>query len=204
MYTVGLTGGIASGKSEAARDFADCGAAVIDTDALAREVLRPGSDGLAAVAAEFGRDFLRPDGSLDRAKMRRLVFSDPGARRRLEEISHPRIRALLHERLRALSGPPYAIVEIPLLVESGLARELDRILVIDAPEALQMERLMRRDGESEPQATEALQAQGPRRARLALADDVIVNDGGRDALREAVRGLHERYARMAGAARAAP
>ena len=198
MLKIGLTGGIASGKSEAARFFSGLGTAVIDTDELAREVLKPGSPGLRDVTEAFGKRLLKEDGSLDRRALRRIIFSDPAARQRLEAITHPRIIALLHERLATLSGEPYVIVEIPLLIESGLARELDRILVVDTPEENQIERLTRRDRTSVDDARMALKAQIDRPARLSQADDVITNDGSLEKLRNEVLVLHERYLNMAG------
>lgn len=197
MLKIGLTGGIASGKSQTAGVFSDLGVTVIDTDQLAREVLGPGSPGLREVTETFGKHLLHEDGSLDRRALRRIVFSDPAARRTLEKITHPRIIALLHERLAGLSDQPYVIVEIPLLAESGLTGELDRVLVVDAPEDLQIERLMRRDSESADEAQMALKAQSSRSARLELADDIIVNDADREKLRQEVRALHERYLELA-------
>ena len=197
MLKIGLTGGIASGKSQAARFFSGLGATVIDTDQLAREVLGPDSPGLREVSDTFGKHLLHEDGSLDRRAMRRIVFSDPAARRTLEKITHPRIVALLHERLAGLADQPYVIVEIPLLAESGLAGELDRVLVVDTPENLQVERLMRRDSESADEARLALKAQTSRRARLALADDIIVNDADLGKLGREVQALHERYLEIA-------
>lgn len=197
MFTIGLTGGIASGKSEAAKAFAAAGAAVIDTDELAREVLQPGSPGIVEVAAAFGGHLLRADGSLDRRALRHIVFSDPQARKRLEAITHPRIKALLRTRLAATANAPYAVVEIPLLAESGLAGELDRILVIDAPEPVRIERLMQRDGETSAEAHQALSAQVSRESRLEQADDVIRNEGDKEKLRQAVARLHDLYLGLA-------
>lgn len=193
MLKIGLTGGIASGKSETARIFADLGAAVIDTDELAREVLKPDSSGLREVTDTFGKRLLREDGSLDRRALRHIIFSDAAARQRLEDITHPRIIALLRENLARLSDQPYVIVEIPLLIESGLAGELDRILVVDAPEDIRIERLMHRDLETVDAARMALKAQSGRTARTELADDVITNDGDLEKLRKEVLALHERY-----------
>ncbi len=193
MLKIGLTGGIASGKSETAKRFAALGAVVIDTDQLAREVLRPGSSGLKAVVETFGKQFLLEDGSLDRRALRHAIFSDPAARQRLEAITHPRIVALLRDRLADLYREPYVIVEIPLLSESGLAREMDRILVVDAPEETQIERLMLRDNESRDKAQAALKAQAARQARLDLADDVIMNNQNLEALEKEVLALHDLY-----------
>ncbi|MGH8224579.1 MAG: dephospho-CoA kinase [Gammaproteobacteria bacterium] len=192
MLTVGLTGGIASGKSAAAHAFAVLGVPVIDTDELAREVLAPGSEGFVRAIEIFGRESLDTDGSLNRARLRRQIFADPEARKALEAIVHPRVRELLAERLAAIHAP-YAIVVVPLLVEADMAKEMDRVLVVDCPEALQVERLMARDGETEANARAMIAAQAPRKLRLAAADDVIENDGGLDRLAAQVRTLHESY-----------
>jgi len=197
MLVIGLTGGIASGKSEVARRFAALGATIIDTDQLAREVLAPGSEGLAAVVREFGEDVLDADGSLDRRLMRRRIFEDAAARDALEAITHPRIKALLHERL-AEATTPYVVVEIPLLIGPGLADLLDRILVIDCDDETRLRRLMQRDGENEDSARAALAAQGSRAERLARADDVIENDGSPADLDAAVGRLHSAYLALAG------
>lgn len=198
MLKIGLTGGIASGKSAAAQRFAALGIPVIDADELAREAVAPGSDGLQAVVEAFGPDILAGDGSLDRRRMRRQVFEDPGARRRLEAIVHPLVRTLLDERL-ATQQAPYTIVAVPLLVESGLAEAMDRVLVVDAPEELQIRRLMERDGETETGARRMLEAQASRSERLAAADDVIINDGTLEQLDTSVRDQHRRYLALAGA-----
>jgi len=197
MLKIGLTGGVASGKSAAARRFAALGVPVVDADDLAREAVAPGSDGLRAVVEAFGPDILAADGSLDRRRMRQRVFGDSGARRRLEAIVHPRVRVLLDDRLAALQAP-YAIVAVPLLVESGLAAEMDRVLVVDAPEQLQIRRLMERDGETESGAQRMLEAQAGRSERLAAADDIIVNDGTLEQLDASVRHQHRRYLALAG------
>lgn len=197
MLTIGLTGGIASGKSETARCFAALDVPVVDADALAREAVAAGSEGLAEVVTVFGRDVLAPDGTLDRRVLRRRIFADAAERRRLEAIVHPRVRAALTARLARLTTP-YAVVVVPLLVESGLAEEMDRVLVVDCPEALQISRLLARDGESVTDARAILAAQIPRARRLAAADDVIVNDGTLQALEAAVTELHGRYLALAG------
>lgn len=199
MLKIGLTGGIASGKSETARRFAALGVPVLDADEIARKAVAPGSDGLAAIVAAFGRDVLGPDGALDRRALREQVFADPVARRRLESIVHPRVRSMLDARLARLEGP-YALIVAPLLVESGLAREMDRVLVVDCPERLQISRLAARDGESADGARAMLEAQAPRRERLAAADDVIENDGPLEHLDAEVRLLHARYLALADAA----
>ncbi|MEZ5458741.1 MAG: dephospho-CoA kinase [Steroidobacteraceae bacterium] len=189
---VGLTGGIASGKTLVSRMFAARGVPVIDTDELAREVVAPGSDGLAAVRARFGDGVLAADGSLDRRALRARVFADPDARRDLEAITHPRIRALVEAR-SAAAGGRYQVIVIPLLVESGRRTPVDRVLVVDCPESLQLERLLRRDGGSREQAEAILAAQASRAQRLAVADDVIVNAADPQAVESEVDALHRRY-----------
>lgn len=199
-YAIGLTGGIASGKSEVSRRFEALGIVVADADLAARAALAPGSEGLAETVAAFGRDILAADGSLDRAAMRRRVFSDPDARRRLEAIVHPRVRAMLAAQC-ASAASPYAIAAIPLLAEvggRGAYPWLSRILVVDVPAAVQMERLQRRDGIDASLAAGMLAAQATRRERLAIADDVIANDGPLDALDAQVAALDRRYRALAG------
>lgn len=193
MYRVGLTGGIASGKTTVSRLFAGLGVPIIDSDEIARDVVAPGTAGLAAIAARFGADVLQPDGSLDRRRLRELVFADPAARRDLEAITHPAIRAEM-DRRSALAGGPYQMLAIPLLVEGGAARgRVDRVLVVDCPEDVQIRRVMARDHSTEAQARAVLAAQVSRATRLAAADDVIVNDGDLAGLRRQVETLHARY-----------
>ena len=197
MLRIGLTGGIASGKSAAAAVFAELGVPVIDSDVIAREVVAPGSPGLAAIRARFGEGVLQADGQLDRRALRAQVFADPTARRELEALTHPLIR----ERMAAQSaaaGGPYQIPAIPLLVEGGARRPgIDRVLVIDCPEEIQVQRVMARDRVDEAGALAVLAAQASRAQRLAAADDVIVNDQGLETLREAVITLHQRYLGLA-------
>ena len=193
---IGLTGGIASGKSLVADEFAALGVPVIDTDLLAREVVQPGHPALERIAAEFGAQVLDADGALDRGRLREIVFGDAPRRRRLEALLHPAIVAEM-DRRAAASAAPYVLLVIPLLVETGFERQVDRVLVVDCPEAVQIERLMARDGESEAGARRMLAAQAPRRARLAAADDVVDNAGTREAVRAAVAALHEHYLRLA-------
>lgn len=199
-FVVGLTGGIASGKSTVARLFADRGIVVADADEAARAAVAPGSEGLAAVVAAFGTDVLAADGNLDRAAMRRHVFHDDDARRRLEAIVHPRVRALLREACAEAPGP-YAIAAIPLLVETGRDAYawLARVLVVDAPVEVQRARLQARDGIDAALAERMLAAQAPRGARLAIADDVLVNDGDLHALDMHVAELDGRYRALAAA-----
>lgn len=199
-YVIGLTGGIASGKSEVGRLFEALGRVVVDADVLAREAVAPGSTGLAEVVARFGRDVLAPDGSLDRAVLRRRVFDAPAERQALEAIVHPRVRAALHARCAEAPGP-YAVAAIPLLAEAGGRTAypwLDRILVVDAPVDVQLARLRRRDAIDETLARRMVEAQASRGQRLAFADDVVVNDGVRDALAPHVAALDALYRRLAG------
>lgn len=193
---VGLTGGIASGKSLVADAFADHGMPVIDSDVLARELVQPHSPALGRIVAEFGAGVLDAGGGLDRTKLRGAVFGDAERRRRLEAILHPAIVARM-ERRAAASQAPYVVLVVPLLVETGYAGQVDRVLLVDCPEAAQRERLMRRDGESEASARRMLAAQATREQRLAAADDVIDNSGPPDAARAAVAALHDRYLQLA-------
>ena len=200
LFRVGLTGGIASGKSAVEAEFQRLGVPVIDTDALAREVVEPGQPSLAAVVAEFGPASLDADGRLDRRRLRAIVFSDPDRRRALEKILHPAIRSLQRARVDAVTAP-YVVIAIPLLVEGGARREdIDRILVIDCPRDVQRARLLARDGETAEGAEAILAAQASREARLAAADDVVDNSGPLAALAPAIGALHERYLALAGGA----
>ncbi len=200
-YTVALTGGIASGKSEVERRFRALGVHVADADIAAREVVEPGTQGLAEIVAAFGPEVLGADGAMDRAAMRRRVFADDAARRRLEAIIHPRVRAALRAACEAAPGP-YAIAAIPLFAEAGreaYAEWIDRALVVDVPVELQLARLLKRDGIDEALAWKMIRAQAKREDRLAVADDVITNDGPLEALDGAVAALHRRYLALAGA-----
>jgi dephospho-CoA kinase len=199
VYRVGLTGGVASGKSAVSRIFLTLGVPIIDTDELARDVVEPGQPPLEALVERFGPSILTADGHLDRPALRNIVFSDPLARADLEALTHPAIGAAV-ERLSAASGGPYQILVIPLLVEKNLASQLDRVLVIDCDEALQIERLRARDGSTEVQARAILNAQASRAARLQAAHDVIKNDGALRALRPQVAALHAQYLKRAAGA----
>lgn len=196
VYRVGLTGGIASGKSTVARLFAGLGVPVIDTDLIARDVVLPGTPGLAAVVAAFGPEVQLADGSLDRRRLRALAFATAARRQQLEAILHPRILARM-EALSASSAGPYQMLVIPLLIETGLEARVDRVLVVDCSEGLQRERLMVRDGESAAGADRILAAQLDRQRRLAAADDVLLNTGTPDDLERQVRDLHARYLQLA-------
>lgn len=192
-YSVALTGGIASGKSTVSDTFAELGAGIIDTDLLAREVVAAGSEGLAAIVAAFGPEVLSADGELDRARLRRIVFADEAARRALESITHPRIHALVHQRL-AEAQQPYVVVVVPLLVENLSSYGwTDRILVVDVDPALQKARLLRRDGVDESLANAMMEAQSTRQQRFAIADDVVLNDSSIAELRREIRALHREY-----------
>lgn len=189
---VGLTGGIASGKSAVADMFAELGTPVIDTDVIAREVVQPGQAALEEIRQLFGEQVIGDDGGLDRAAMRRIVFADADRRRDLEAILHPRIREETRRQSEAAGGC-YQVIVVPLLAESPMKSGMDRILVVDVPEALQLERLMARDAESARQAQAMIDAQASRSQRLALADDVIQNDGSLDETRRQVEQLHRLY-----------
>lgn len=172
--------------------FARLGVPVIDTDVIAREVVMPGQPALDEIRARFGADVLREDGTLDRAAMRKLIFASPGRRRRLEAILHPRIRAAALEQADAAGGP-YQLIVVPLLTTSSLLAHIDRVLVVDCSEETQLGRLMARDTESETHARRILAAQASRAERLAIADDVIENDGNVDATRRQVLALDQKY-----------
>ena len=189
---VGLTGGIASGKSTVADMFAGHGAAVIDTDVIAREVVMPGQPALDEIRQVFGESMIDDDGTLDRSAMRQLVFGDAEARQRLEAILHPRIQQETKRQSDEANGA-YQIIAVPLLVESSLKSFVDRILVVDCDELTQIRRLLSRDAESEEQARRILAAQSSREERLAIADDVVHNDGSLADTARQVAALHERY-----------
>lgn len=198
-FCVGVTGGVASGKSEVTRRFEALGVVVADADVAARAAVEAGSDGLAEVVAAFGDEVLDAQGGLDRAAMRRRVFAAPEARRRLEAIVHPRVRELLRAQCEAAPGA-YAIAAIPLLTEGG-GREaypwLQRILLVDVPVEVQRARVMARDRVEAELAERMIAAQATRAQRLAIADDVIVNDGPLDALDRQIAALDRRYRALA-------
>jgi len=197
-YCVGVTGGVASGKSAVTQRFAQLGVFVADADLAAREAVEKGSDGLAELVAAFGPSMLTPDGALDRAAMRRHIFGDEGARRRLEAIVHPRVRALLQQQCDEAPGA-YALVAIPLLAEGGRANYpwLQRVLVVDATSETQLARLMQRDGIDSALAQQMIAAQATRQQRLAIADDVLSNDGALDALDAGINSLDTLYRALA-------
>jgi dephospho-CoA kinase len=192
-FTVGLTGGIGCGKTTVADLFAARGASVIDTDQIAHSLTAPHGAAMPALLAEFGPDFATLDGALDRAKMRALVFADPGARARLEGILHPRIREATVAAALLATGP-YVMFVVPLLIESGTWRErVARVLAIDCPEEVQVARVMARNGLPEAQVRAIMAAQVTRAERQAAADDIILNDDGLDALMPQVERLHAFY-----------
>ena len=196
-FIVGLTGGIGSGKSAAATLFEEFGAAVVDTDAIAHELTAPGGTAIAPIRAAFGDEVVAPNGALDRAAMRRKVFTDAQAKGRLEAILHPMIRAEA-DRRSAAARAPYVVLVVPLLVESGGYRSsVQRVAVVDCPEAVQVARVMSRSGLSAGEARAIMAAQVGREARLAVADDVIDNGGELAALRPQIEALHRRYLEMA-------
>ncbi len=199
-YVVGLTGGIGSGKSTVAELFAALGAEVVDADAIARELTAPGGIALPALRAEFGADVLAADGALDRAQMRTLAFADPARKARLEAILHPLIRAECEARCAAADDAPYVLLVVPLLVESGAyAKTIDRLLVVDCPEELQILRVVARSGLAREDVLRIMAAQASRTQRLAAADDVLENVGVPSDLRVPVAQLHARYAHLAAA-----
>jgi dephospho-CoA kinase len=193
---IGLTGGIASGKSTVAQLFAGHGVPVIDLDLVARAVVAPGEPALDAIVAEFGPEMLDAAGQLDRASLRARVFQDPAERERLEALLHPRILAAA-VREAETAGGPYQVIVVPLLVESGLTGWVDRVLLVDCPAETQLQRLLARDGGDETLARAILATQASREQRLAAADDVIVNDGPAERLAEAVATLDAVYREMA-------
>jgi dephospho-CoA kinase len=193
---VAVTGGVAAGKSALTRRFESRGVPVVDADLVARELVQPGEPALAEIGRRFGAEVLAADGSLDRAALRARVFADPAERAALEAILHPRVREALRERaLRA--DAPYVLLAIPLLVESGRYDWVDRVLVVDAPVELQISRVMGRDRIDRQAAERMLAAQASRAARLAVADDVVLNDGPEVDLDAAVARLDARYRLMA-------
>jgi dephospho-CoA kinase len=196
-FVVGLTGGIGSGKSAAADDFAALGATVVDTDVISRELTDKGGAAVAEVERLFGKDFVAA-GAMDRKRMRDHVFADPAAKRALEALLHPMIREESARRIAAASGP-YVVHVVPLLIESpDYRKRVDRVLVVDAPEETQIERVRARSRLSADEVRAIMRGQISRAERLAAADDVIDNRGSRDALRKQVGALHRKYLQFAG------
>jgi dephospho-CoA kinase len=191
MLTVGLTGGIGAGKSEVARLLASYGAVLVDADRIAREVVEPGTEGLAAVVAEFGADVLAPDGSLDRPKLGAIVFADEERRKALNAIVHPLVAARSAQVQQAAGPEDIVLHDVPLLTENGLAPRYDLVVVVDADPATQLDRLVRLRGMTEDEARSRMAAQAGRAERLAVADLVIDNDGPLDALEPQVSAVWE-------------
>jgi len=191
-YRIGLTGGIASGKSTVANLFAALGVPIVDTDVLSREVVAPGSPLLRQITDHFGMQLQSEDGTLNRQELRKRIFADPEQRKWLEALLHPAIRKLTDARCEAATGP-YVIVAIPLLVETSGEDRFDRVLVVDCEPKLQLARLIARDGTGREEALRTLAAQATREQRLAVADDVIHNDGDIAHLRDQVEKLHRQY-----------
>jgi dephospho-CoA kinase len=203
LPVIALTGGIGSGKSSVTSILRELGAAIIDSDEIAHQLTSPGQAGADAIRRQFGPDFLRADGALDRARMRELVFADPAAKTKLESILHPMIRAAVNARIAAEQrGPaPYIVLAVPLLIETGAYRELaQRILVVDCDEALQVSRVVQRSGLDPDQVRAIMANQVSREARLRHADDVVDNSADLPALRSAVRVLHGKYSALAASA----
>ena len=201
MYLVGMTGGIGSGKTFVADLFEARRVAIVDTDRIAHRITAPHGAAMPLIAREFGEAFVAADGSLDRARMRALVFADDTARARLEALTHPLIRAETEREIKAARAA-YVIVVVPLLVESGVWRSrVDRVLVVDCTVETQVARVMRRSGFSREQVLAIVQRQAPREARLAAADDVLVNENiGAERLNEEIGHLHAHYLSLAAGA----
>ncbi|MDQ7731137.1 dephospho-CoA kinase [Halomonas sp. SpR1] len=195
---IGLTGGIGSGKSTVARAFEALGAAWVDADDVAREIVLPEEPALLAIQHRFGNQIMHQDGTLNRAALREIIFKDPAQRQWLESVTHPRIRERLLQHLARLKaqGAPYVLLVSPLLFESGQNALVDRTVVVDVPQALQLSRTQQRDGVSESQVRAILAAQLSREQRLAKADDVIDNSGDHASMMEQVARLDERYRRQ--------
>lgn len=195
MLKVGLTGGIGCGKSTVCELFASLGASIIDTDELAREVVLPGTPALQQLVEHFGESFILEDGSLNRQQLRERVFSNPAERELLERITHPAIRKLLEQRMAAVNSP-YVVIAIPLLLEKSWQDRIDRVLVIDCDEELQLERASKRDSNSREQILRIIHSQIPRQQRVEAADDIIHNDADIKSLKEQVQQLHRYYTQL--------
>lgn len=195
MLTIGLTGGIGSGKSTVAKYFSELGIEIIDTDELAREVVQPGTEALNKIIEKFGAGILDKEQHLDRKKLRNIIFKDVEARQWLEQLLHPLIRQCMRERIAHVKSP-YCVAVIPLLVETKPNKSIHRVLVVDSPENLQISRVQQRDKLTSAQVNAILKAQASRDQRLSAADDVIHNDGNLNHLKQQVTQLHQRYLKL--------
>lgn len=197
MLTIGLTGGIGSGKSEVARIFNQLGVQVIDADVIAHQLVQPGTEALAEVVDAFGEAIVAPDGKLDRAKLAEIVFNSPDMKKQLENIIHPRVRAQIKAYKDACKNEPYILVVIPLLLESGQRDLVDRVLIVNASESVRIQRVQARDSRSEEQIRSIMQNQADDAERLAAADDSIDNSGSLDDLMRSVHKHHQQYILLA-------
>lgn len=195
-YVVGVSGGIGSGKTTVTDLFAKYGIQVIDADLIARQVVEPGTAALAAIVEKFGQRILKPDGHLDRASLRNLVFKDNDSKNWLNQLLHPAIRQMMSLQTRQAQSP-YCLLSVPLLVENKLYEQVDRVLIVDVQESTQLQRAALRDLSNQQQIQAIMQAQATREQRLAVADDIIDNNGSTDELPEQVRQLHQRYLQLA-------
>jgi len=198
MFKVALTGGIAAGKTAVSDYFQTLGVPVIDTDIISRQIVEPGQSAFQAIVEQFGSEMLSQDGRLNRKALREIVFNQPEKRRQLENITHPAIHQAVMTQLKSLQAA-YVILVIPLLVESGDKYQQDRVLLVDIPESLQIQRVMQRDQISEQQAKQILEAQSTRQQRLDIADDVIVNSADISNLQQQIAELHRKYLALAAA-----
>jgi dephospho-CoA kinase len=193
MLSIGLTGGIGSGKSQVARYFGELGVPVIDADVIAHELVVPGSEALAEITAAFGDDILDNDGALDRNKLASIVFNDTQSKQKLETILHPRVREQIEQYKANYKDHPYILIVIPLLLESEQAFEVDRILVVEAPEEIRIQRVQQRDGRSTEQIRNIINSQVDDKQRRAAANDIIVNDNSLQKLKQSVENLNAKY-----------
>jgi len=195
-FVIGVTGGIGSGKSTVTDHFSRLGILIADSDVIAREVVAPGSEALNEISARFGNKVLNADGSLDRKQLRQIIFDRPEERQWLESVTHPRIRARRKELLTS-APPPYSILSSPLLIESGLQTEIQRLCIVDLPEDIQLQRASNRDGATAESISKIIAAQISRRERLKLADDIIDNSGTIEETLSQVETLHQQYIQLA-------
>jgi dephospho-CoA kinase len=196
MLIIGLTGGVGSGKTTAANYFIQLGIPVIDADALSREVVEPGKPALRVLAEHFGDHIIDKSGRLDRGKLRHIVFADTAERKWLESVLHPLINQLMDQRIAECKSE-YCVLMSPLLTETSQIEKVDRVLVIDVPESLQLERTMARDGNDEVTVKSIMASQTDRANRLRFADDIVINDRGLEHLQKEIHSLHERYTCLA-------